>query len=694
MIAPGEPRVWLEHFPLNEPQPFACDHHGLRYPGEVIRASRWSPAWGRPLSGDTYFRIVLLQQRRSGTQPAVHDPRIALCLPSTGPSRQRSQVSGELATLRETQAVYFTQPRQVGEADLIRRTLERRQQGLEEDLLEEESARYGSGMVLTHGGESTYATSFFAGTDPVAWFTRIGQWLLARAYPDLPVAAPSLPRPVTPEDPGQLHRAIFAPIGADILSGNRGLSAHPGDSRAALDELGPGLHLSILERPAEYNPSHCPVFDLIRSWLSSRPAPAAWTELHHYLAHQVGLTRPLATLYLLLYLHHAGPEMEVRLSPGHGLVLLGGRPLPGTQLTGGLVPLLQWDPMLSDWAATIGPETRPRWNDALPYLGVLAPRLAPVAEGLSLRGQEQELQQAVVEIARLVAQARELLWLLSPSLGEVVATSPVAELLQRLSGVSGGDFPSVYQAVRSSYPDFRRLEADLDALRQLAQLARHAPAVLAAREYLAAAAAPASMPELSVQRQALLAALSPDGLLWLARSWSLLEQQVSAFKAQYGAAYRSHHHGTHQSLPAYLEDRDTAGRELRALALLNTMPELGEAAGQGLAEALAQLWDGPPSCTLPDDGLPLETAPRCPACGLGLDQGLPAQELARLGAAIAALLAGKNRRLSNLLVERVLQGKTDQRLDDFLKIVQASDLSALSNTLSDELVALLRQILQ
>lgn len=44
-----EPRMWLERFPLGEPQPFIHDYHGLRYSGEVIRADSWSPPWGDPL---------------------------------------------------------------------------------------------------------------------------------------------------------------------------------------------------------------------------------------------------------------------------------------------------------------------------------------------------------------------------------------------------------------------------------------------------------------------------------------------------------------------------------------------------------------------------------------------------------------------------------------------------------------------
>lgn len=40
---------------MMDSQPSLC-HGGLTYSGEVIRASRWSPAWGEPLSGDRYFR--------------------------------------------------------------------------------------------------------------------------------------------------------------------------------------------------------------------------------------------------------------------------------------------------------------------------------------------------------------------------------------------------------------------------------------------------------------------------------------------------------------------------------------------------------------------------------------------------------------------------------------------------------------
>ena len=149
----------------------------------------------------------------------------------------------------------------------------------------------------------------------------------------------------------------------------------------------------------------------------------------------------------------------------------------------------------------------------------------------------------------------------------------------------------------------------------------------------------------------------------------------------------------HRGLPRYRKDLESARRKVAALELLNTLPELGGPAGGALNEALAELDLGPSPCPVPAADLRLESAPWCESCRLSLEQSLPTAQLARLLAAIDVNLGTKNRRLSNLLVERILQGYTDERLDDFLKIVQASDLSALSDTLTPEVVAFIQRML-
>ena len=201
------------------------------------------------------------------------------------------------------------------------------------------------------------------------------------------------------------------------------------------------------------------------------------------------------------------------------------------------------------------------------------------------------------------------------------------------------------------------------------------------------------MAELSIQRQALHEALAPGPLLRSSRGWEGLVPQISMFKSEYASAYRSHHQRLHQSLPSYQQELESAHRKMRAHTLLNTLSELGEPTGAGLSETEENFDVGPDACLVSEADLDLQSVPWCQSCRLPLERTLPTEELTRLLSAIDGVLGEKNRRLSNLLVERILQGNTDERLEEFLTIVQASDLSALSNTLSEDLLEFIRRLL-
>lgn len=352
----GEPRVWLEQFPLGERVPFTCQHLGLEYPGEVVRADTWSPRWGNPLNGEVYFRVVL-RQRRGGLEPVLRDPRIAVCLPASGQYRRRSRLATEVSTTRETQAVY--------------------------------------------------------------------------------------------------------------------------------------------------------------------------------------------------------------------------------------------------------------------------------------------------------------------------------------------------DSIRGTYSDFRRWESDLAILRGLAGLARSISEISGASEYLKEAEIPPEThPELSVDRQALLASLAPGSLAQSpGRNWDVLIRDVAGFKARYLDAYRTHHENFRAGAPVYIRDLGSARLKLRALEHLNTLAELGRPTGAGLEDRIEELGPEPSPCSVAGPEVQLDSHPWCGECGLTLEFQLPLDQLASLTAVVDTDLGAKNRQLSTLLVERILQGKQDERLDDLLKIVQASDLSALSNTINAELMGFIQGII-
>ena len=674
----GEPRVWLEQFPLGERVPFGCQHLGLEYPGEVVRAHTWSPRWGYPLSGDVYFRVVLLRQRRGGLEPVIQDPRIAVCLPAAGLYRRRSRLATEVSTTRETQAVYLAQ--QDTEAELIRQTLRRRLDELEEQLLGEDSVRYSEGQVITGNGQSPQPDIIFAGMDPKAWFSCLAAWLLSQAYAKLPLELGDLSSPIEPEAAEKAFAAFFG---------------QPNDSPDVMEQLGPALGLT-----SRANQEHSsPVFELIRNRISQQSEALSWAALHRYLAHEIGFTGPLATMFLLVYLHGHRPHLAVELQPDHQIALLDGRPLLAGRITPDLIPALRWDKRVSQWAGRIvliketGEETG--WNDALQHLAVLSPRLANANTEDAIRAQEQLLLEDLKSMAQDVTQARELVdnsgWRSDQDSQEL----ETQDVLDRLSAVQGDDFRAVYDSIRGTYSDFRRWESDVATLRELAGLARSSEEISGALEYLKdAEVPPESHPELSVDRQALLASLSAGSLAESRmRNLDVLMRDVAGFMARYLIAYRTHHENLRNELPVYRRDLESARLKLKALELLNTLAELGEPTGIGLEESMDELGPQPSPCLVAGPDIQLDSSPWCGSCQLTLDFQLPVDQLARLMAAMDTDLGAKNRQLSTLLVERILQGRQDERLDDLLKIVQASDLSALSNTITAELVGFIRGII-
>ena len=129
------------------------------------------------------------------------------------------------------------------------------------------------------------------------------------------------------------------------------------------------------------------------------------------------------------------------------------------------------------------------------------------------------------------------------------------------------------------------------------------------------------------------------------------------------------------------------------MELLNNIPGLGQPTGVGLAQALAGLGMCLTPCNVSTSSIDLDEAPQYTNCGLTLEESLDTDGLDRLLAEIDAALGEKNRMLSNLLVDKILHGQVDRRPEDFLKIVQISNFSALSNTISEKLVFFVRRVL-
>ncbi len=665
---------WAGLFPMDAVTPITGVHQGIEYRGEVVRARRWSPELGRAPGDGSHFKIVLLRERpRTGPLDMV-DERTAVCVPASRSGRQATRIIGEIAAAK--QAAYLT--RRDVDAAAINTALRDRQHDLERQLISEESARFSKGVICVHDGPGPDPAEIYSGGDSVRWMDRLAGWLLARSYPSLPFDTHGLQDPICEDDAGRLFASIFSQPGADP---------------ELLRRLGPALGLPSADHGGSYDPSECRVFPLIRKKIGA--GPEAFSEVHHYLAYDVGLTGQLASLFLTLFIRHERPEHQIQLTDDAAMFMSDGGPLLGARLTPDLIPLLAWDVDLETNAASIGPASAPSFIDASHHLSVLCPELASSCGDAA----DEELTRSLKSIVQDTATAARILdslearWDAGPdTMGD---TGKLRASLERLGRISGDGYAGIYNSVRALYPALTELKDDLSTLRQLVTLDDDSSEILEAQRFLANAPVPSvRFPNLAVDRDTLLTAISPSRLIRSrGRGWSAIARDVEGFKIRYTQAYREHHRRFHDALPVFQSGLQAAKKKMAALELLNTISELGTPAGAGLQNELAAFPPGPPPCSFQGSELDLSNEPCCPECRISLEQAVPSAELARLAPQVDKALGGKTQELSRRLVEKALAGRADDRWREFLLIVQASELSSLANTLDSDLVSFIKQVL-
>lgn len=663
---------WAGLFPMDAVTPINGAHLGIEYRGEVLRVERWSADLGLGLGNGSHFKIVLLQNRPKLGLPKIADRKIAVCVPSSRPGRHVLRIKDEITAAK--QAAYLT--RRDVDAAAINRVLRERQDNLEGQLMEEESARFSQGDIFVQDGPGPVTSDIYSG-DPMQWMENLAGWLLARCYPSLPLDTGSISGLISEDDIGGIFASIFNQAGA---------------GPELLSSFGPALGLSNRGAGGTYDPSDCPVFPLIREKIAGRQA--SFDEVHGYLAYEVGLTGQLADLFLLLFLRHELPEHQIQLRDEAAMSLVDGAPLLGARLTPDLVPLLAWDSNLASNAATIGPASTPRFNDARHHLWVLCPEIAQSSEESAedaLTGFLESIQEKTIMARRVLDSLKSR----DTGHGATGENGSLKAALDRLARVSGNNYADVYHSIRTTYSSLLDLTDDLETSRQLADLDDYSAEISAARTYILNAEAPSKgFASLAVDRETLLTGLSPDRLTRSrGRGWSAITRDAAAFKVRYTQAYREHHRRFHDALPGFQSTLATAKKKSAALGLLNNIFELGKPVGTGLEEELAALAGGPDPCSQNGSELDLSSEPNCPECQIRLAQTVPSAELARLAPQVDMALGRKTRELSKRLVEKALAGRTDERWLEFLRIVQASELSSLANTLDNDLAAFIRQVL-
>ncbi len=682
-------------FQPDEMKRFRAEFRRLEYSGEVVVATRWQLDWGLPLpSEDVHFRIIILTSHRpDAVEPAdLQDPRIAVIAPSELADEAQAAAVDYLAW-QNMERHY--RDRAGPEAEKMRDWLATKRGSVLSDLLMKQTGLYRSSAVVTRDGlaVSMREAMGLAGTE--RRITYVVARLLAAAYRDLPVEPGKLRSLLRPNDAGKLFGGLL---------GRQETSA----ARAALRNYGVGLGLVHPDRPTGFRPTDCQAFDLISAMLGEYEAQGrelpVWRIYEHLSGVPYGLPYPLVQLYLLAFVRHGQPRVELTLKPGHRLTIRNGQPLPRPALTMTNVVDVDWKLGLDRWFDALIPARGPSWNDAVAFAREIKPDLHATSDPAEIERQDNALRAAMEALSQEVGTIQGSLGALARSLtfaqGEL--TEQANEVLKRVlalgqAGAQG--YQAFHGQVQEHYGSPDPLREDVGVYSRLRQLAGYAAEIQETRAYLDALALRPEDGELAGDRMLLLGQLSLEELERNPALWPSISDSFRQLKGRYRTAYQKHHRDTYQAskeLRARLEDVD---QRLHALELLNTITELGDPVGEDLAEGYTRLQEQLRPCPVTEvAAVDVEAHPVCTACGLPLTGRAPAAEVETFLSNLERALQEQRRRLSAEAVRRVLEraGAPETGGDELARLMEAAraaEIARLVDVLDERVAESIRRLL-
>jgi hypothetical protein len=656
-------QIPLTPFPelkLGEPVPWQAVHNGIEYNGELLLSNTWRGELGRKIEReDVHFRIVTLTKQQRVPLKDIEDERLAVCIPAQ-PSPEAKRLDRKYRTIREKRATYTAE-----EQELIAK------------LLREQTSSYAAGCIITKSQLPIEPEQVFSADDNQIRFDLIASALLANAYPDSPIDALALSKPISAKTPGLVFNGFFGP--QDDL-----------EAKKALEDFAVALGLAQPDNPDKFAPQNCPVFAILAAELKEHGDSLAIPDLYRKLATHYGLPRNLITLYLLCFVHHGHPVVELRLKPDHGLVLRCGERFAQNELTAPYIAEVRWRGELwQDWQS-LGYSKEPLWNVTLPYARAIEQTFTASTTPEEIKHQEGLLLAKIEELETTLEQTTSMLKLMTAGLGPP-PDKEVLAAVERLSHLSRcKSYQHFYQTVQQEYRAPSALAEDMSLHRRLCQLSEIAPEVLKVKAYLDSVVLRESDGELTMDRLSLLEQLTLDNLLAAPHLWPSIEALFDWFKPRYGDIYQSFHSNYNRELASLHSGLLAVKVKLEALHRLNSITELGPPLAEELWHEYETLLAEARPCSATK--VPIEEQPLCPYCGLTLN-ATPPRKIEQFLDRLHQALREQHRRLSAEAIRQILSQDKEHRVDQFIKVIQTSDLSSLANVLDDELVAFLRQLL-
>ena len=236
------------------------------------------------------------------------------------------------------------------------------------------------------------------------------------------------------------------------------------------------------------------------------------------------------------------------------------------------------------------------------------------------------------------------------------------------------------------------LAEEAASVRCLSERPQAARELAAMRAYLAGAPVPSALADLAADRQFTGEQLSFATVLSEPHRFEGIRATFEMYRASYASAYEAHHRRYWDDSAGLRADLGEATTSVRALSRLNTLRALGRPVGTAALAEYARMAKSTTACSVQELRASLRERPTCPECNITLEDSAPGDAAAGLLHRIQTSLARQHARLAGEAVRRIL-ARGGERLQQFLHIVQASDIAAMAHVLDDDLLAFLQELL-
>lgn len=674
LVAPpeltGGRKSLFSEYPFDQKNRVYIEFQNVDYLGEVIVTRNWRPEYGDPLKEDVHFRVVILARNMPFDGSRLRDKRICVCVPGSFSDLAKEAALNYLA-ITEMETLYSK--KSGPEAEEAKQWVKNKKNEYIAELLLTQLPLFKDGKLYTQQSLAIDEKRVFSTDSLERIISSIVEPLLGNAY-QCPLF-----------DSSAFKKRFSAADARKVFEGFFGKDPGPA-ALSACDNFGPGLELSTASSPRVFNPEGNRLFALLKRKLEECAGEIpVWKLFQEFEAPPYGLTKEMLTLYLLCFVRHGDPSVEIRLKDGHR------QSFRGSKVTSFNVPEVDWRGKFEEDFDMLGRSTEVSWNDILTLARVIAPEqdLKTATKPEDIKEQEKRLLQSLKITAEKIPNAIRTLEALWDGFGRrfdrVEVLSNIGKVCQAQTYLEFREI--VVDIFGSSEPVFKN---NAETFTNLMKLADQATILLSIKSYLDEAALPADEAELTSLKASILEQLELESFLADPTKLEAVTKQFDAFKRQYGPLYQIHHRDYYTQINNAKKKLDDAAVALKIEAILR-LNKLGMNLSLS-KEEFFKLQEKLETCAA--DPVVADTVSVCKDCGLALTDKPEVSVVDNFLGAVDRNVQVGMEKTQAILTEPILNMDKEKRLTKLVNSIRSRDVMSFVGALSDSIVDYLGKLLE